>query len=57
LVIKSIPGTKQRNKHTISAGRVIFIDIAAKKIKNIGIALKLKMYVVAELTFAKKSVK
>jgi hypothetical protein len=57
LVIKSIPGTKQRNKHTISTGRVIFIDIAAKKIKNIGIALKLKMYVVAELAFAKKSVK
>jgi hypothetical protein len=57
LVIKSIPGTKEINKHSMSAGRLTFVDSAAKKIKNIGIALKLKIYVTEELTAAKNSVK
>ena len=41
----------------MSAGRLTFVDSAAKKIKNIGIALKLKIYVADELTAAKNSVK
>jgi hypothetical protein len=57
LVIKSIPGTKEINKHIMSVGRLTFVDSAAKKTKNIGIALKLKIYVTEELTVAKNSVK
>ena len=56
-VIKSMPGTKHRNKHTMSAGRLTSADIAAKKTKNIGIALKIKIYVMAELIVAKNNVK
>jgi hypothetical protein len=55
-VIKSIPGTKDRNRHITNTGRSTLRSLHEECMKNKGKMLRLKIYAVSEPIKLKKSV-